>query len=65
MSDKKIQFTPSELAELEVMYSDAHLKAATIVEFYDTLYAGDLPDDLCKELTLWFAGGVLGGKASL
>lgn len=65
MSNKEIQFTPSELAELEVMYSEARLRAATIVEFYDTVHAGELPDDLCKELTLWFAGGILGGKASL
>ena len=48
--DKTIVFEDEELALLKVYAGRVHMIAAVAVEFYDTLKAGDLPEDLCKEL---------------
>jgi len=54
--DKVLQLDDEHQKKLIIDGMRANLLAATLVEFYDTLHAGGIPEDLCKELTLmWFS----------
>ena len=53
--DKTLQLDEKTQALFVGETMRTNIQAALAVEFYDTVKAGELPEDLCKELCLmWF-----------